>query len=105
MSIVVPGTIGKDSGIQQFSATGTLPSIKRTDKIIEFFSEHTPFATWTMHRFPPDYSNKTGREVYTFYVPTTQTILPAAKTMKYIEYYKDVRSRYEAFRISFRRSL
>jgi hypothetical protein len=53
MSVVVPGPIGKNGGIQQFSAAGTLPGIERTNKIIELLSEHAAFATWTMHRIPP----------------------------------------------------
>ena len=58
MSVVVPGPIGKNGGIQQFPATGTLPSFERTDKIIELLSEHAAFATWTMHGIPPGYRNK-----------------------------------------------
>lgn len=53
MSVVVSGPIGKNGGIQQFSAACTLPSIERTYKIIKFLSEHAAFATWTMHRIPP----------------------------------------------------
>jgi hypothetical protein len=53
MSVIVPGPIGKNGGIQQFSAAGTLPGIERTDKIIKLLSEHAAFATWTMHRNLP----------------------------------------------------
>jgi len=62
MSIVVPGPIGKNGGIQQFSAAGTLPCIERTDKIIKLLSEHATLATWTMHRIPPDYRNELRQE-------------------------------------------
>jgi hypothetical protein len=53
MSVVVPGTIGKNGGIQQFPAAGALPGIERTDKIIKLLSKHSAFATWTMHSIPP----------------------------------------------------
>jgi hypothetical protein len=53
MGVVVPGPIGKNGGVQQFSAAGAFPGIKRTDKIIKFLCEHTAFATWTMHGTPP----------------------------------------------------
>ena len=53
MSIVAPGPIGKNGGIQQFSAAGTLPGIERADKIIKLLSEHATFATWTMHIILP----------------------------------------------------
>ncbi len=53
MGIVVPGPIGKNGGIQQFSAAGTLPGIERTDKIVKFLCEHAAFATWTMHGILP----------------------------------------------------
>ena len=58
MSIIIPGPIGNDSGIQQFSAAGTLPGIEGADKIIKFLSEHATFATWTMHGIPPTLSIK-----------------------------------------------
>jgi hypothetical protein len=53
MGVVVPGTIGKNGRIKQFSAAGTLPGIERADKIVKFFCEHTTLATWTMHSFLP----------------------------------------------------
>jgi hypothetical protein len=53
MRVVVPGSIGKNGGIQKFSTAGTFPSIERTNKIIKLLSEHTAFATWTMHRILP----------------------------------------------------
>jgi hypothetical protein len=53
MSVVIPRPIGQNGGIQQFSAAGAFPGIEGADKIIELFSEHATFATWTMHRIPP----------------------------------------------------
>jgi len=53
MSVIIPGPIGKNGGIKQFSAAGTLPGVERTDKIIKLLSEHAAFATWTMHKIPP----------------------------------------------------
>ena len=58
MIVVVPGTIGKNGRIQQFSAAGAFPGIERTDKIIKLLSEHAAFATRTMHGIPPDYRNE-----------------------------------------------
>jgi len=56
MRILVPGPIGKNGGIKQFSAARAFPGIKGTDKIIEFLGKHTAFATWTLHGIPPGYS-------------------------------------------------
>jgi hypothetical protein len=53
MGVVIPGPIGKNGGIKQFSTAGAFPGIKRTDKIIKLLSEHATFATWTMHGIPP----------------------------------------------------
>jgi hypothetical protein len=57
MGVVVPGPVGKNCGIQQLSAAGTLPGIERTNKIIKLLGKHTTFATWTMHGIPPGYCN------------------------------------------------
>ena len=54
MSIIVPGPIGKNGGIEQFSAAGTLPGIERADKVIKPLGKHAAFATRTMHSIPPD---------------------------------------------------
>ncbi len=51
--IVAAGPVGQDSRIQQFTATGALPGIKETDKIIELLGEHAAFAAWTLHNKPP----------------------------------------------------
>jgi hypothetical protein len=55
MRVVIPGPIGKNGGIQQFSTAGAFPGIKRANKIIKLLSEHATFATWTMHGIPPGY--------------------------------------------------
>lgn len=52
MSVIVPGPIGKNSGIQHLSTAGALPGVERADKVIKLLSEHTAFATWTMHDIP-----------------------------------------------------
>jgi hypothetical protein len=58
MSVVIPGSIGKNRRIQQFSAAGTLPGVERTDKIIELLGKHAAFTTWTMHITLPGYRNE-----------------------------------------------
>jgi hypothetical protein len=74
LSVVVPGPIGKDRGIQQFPAAGTFPGIKRANKIIEFFGEHATFATWTMHRIPPESCDKLSGWILTSIVPKSRFI-------------------------------
>jgi hypothetical protein len=51
-SIIIPGSIGENGGIQKFSTTGAFPGIERTDEIVKLLCEHTAFATWTMHGIP-----------------------------------------------------
>ena len=58
MRVVISGPIGKNGGIQQFSATGAFPGVEGTDKIIKLLGKHTAFATRTMHGTPPGYRNK-----------------------------------------------
>lgn len=58
MRIVISGPIGKNGGIQQFSAAGAFPGVERTDKIVKLLGKHATFTTWTMHGIPPDYRNK-----------------------------------------------
>ena len=51
--IVVAGTVGNDSRIKQFAATGTFPGIERPDEVIEFLGEHSAFAFRTFHNVSP----------------------------------------------------
>ncbi len=84
MRVVVSGPIGKNGGIQQFSAAGTLPGIERTDKVIKLLSEHTAFATWTMHRIPPVTVINQDIGGTTYYMPITQVSYAGGK-IKYIQ--------------------
>jgi hypothetical protein len=54
MGVVAAGPVGQNGRIKHLSATGALPGIKSADKIIEFFSEHSALAAWTLHGNPPD---------------------------------------------------
>ncbi len=54
MIAIILGPVSKNCRIKQLTTTGTLPGIKRADKIIILFSIHTTLATRTMHNIPPE---------------------------------------------------
>jgi hypothetical protein len=54
MCIVAAGSVSQNGRIKQLPATGAFPGIKGADKIIEFLSEHSALAAWTLHGNTPD---------------------------------------------------
>ena len=54
--------VGQNSGIEQFTAAGAFPGIKRSDKVVILLSEHSPSTLWTLHNNPPDSDTRIDSE-------------------------------------------
>lgn len=49
MGVIASCPVHQNGRVEQFATTSAFPGIKRTDKIVKFFSKHTALAAWTLH--------------------------------------------------------
>ena len=47
----IPGPVCQDGRIQDLTAAGALPGVKRPDEIVVFLGEHSTFAFWAFHEY------------------------------------------------------
>jgi len=64
---IISSSVRQYGGIDHFSATGTLPCVKRPHEIVKFFCKHAAFTLGTIHHATPPHvvscNNRVVREV------------------------------------------